>query len=261
MGVISIIQTNDELVVYRGGDFVISKHIHIHQPTLDEIAKYGADKYFSMVNMLVTTPQALKAQLWYEMNIDYTTISPYELFYTLIHMMFPKDSTNILFGKLDFTEFKPYKNENGDIVLKQEYEYVENGENLKDEICFDEYTYGLMVDYLCSSYDIQRDMKIPMNNTTKMILIEDAQEELIRNKDKKYHFPLKNLISSMVNSEGFKYNHSDVWDIKINVFMDSVKRIMKIKNAMLLLQSGYSGFGINLKEVNDKQIDWLGELS
>ena len=42
--------------------------------------------------------------------------------------------------------------------------------------------------------------------------------------------------------------------------MDSVKRITKIKNANLLLQSGYSGFGINLKDVDKKQLNWLGEL-
>ena len=48
--------------------------------------------------------------------------------------------------------------------------------------------------------------------------------------------------------------------MKINAFMDSVKRIGEIKNADLLLQSGYSGFGVNLKEIDNKQLDWLGEL-
>ena len=93
-----------------------------------------------------------------------------------------------------------------------------------------------------------------------MILIEDAREEMEANKNKEYHSTLKNLVSAMINSEGFKYNHSQVWDMKINAFMDSVKRIGKIKNAQLLLQSGYSGFGVNLKEINNKQLDWLGEL-
>jgi len=68
------------------------------------------------------------------------------------------------------------------------------------------------------------------------------------------------MISAMVNSEGFKYNHNEVWNLKINVFMDSVMRIGKIKNASLLLQSGYSGFGINLKEVDQKQLNWMGGL-
>ena len=48
--------------------------------------------------------------------------------------------------------------------------------------------------------------------------------------------------------------------MKINAFMDSVKRISKIKNADLLLQSGYSGFGVNLKNIDKKQLDWQGEL-
>ena len=99
-----------------------------------------------------------------------------------------------------------------------------------------------------------------MTKSAKMILIEDAREEMEANKNKEYHSTLKNLISAMINSEGFKYNHSQVWDMKINAFMDSVKRIGKIKNAQLLLQSGYSGFGVNLKEINNKQLDWLGEL-
>lgn len=62
----------------------------------------------------------------------------------------------------------------------------------------------------------------------------------------------------MINSEGFKYNHEQVWNMKINAFMDSVKRIGKIKNAQLLLQSGYSGFGISFDDIDKKQIDWLG---
>lgn len=102
---------------------------------------------------------------------------------------------------------------------------------------------------------------MPANDTTKMILIEDDREELERNKHAEYHSQLKNLVSSMINSEGFKYNHAQVWDMKINAFMDSVRRISHIKNAELLLQSGYSGFGINLKDIDKKQIDWLGELT
>ena len=144
------------------------------------------------------------------------------------------------------------KKDDESILLYQEI----NGES----VVIDEYTYNMIVDYICKSHFIVRDLKEPLNNSTKMILIEDAREEMERNKNKEYHSQLKNLISAMINSEGFKYNHSQVWDMKINAFMDSVKRIGKIKNAQLLLQSGYSGFGVNLKEINNKQLDWLGEL-
>ena len=118
----------------------------------------------------------------------------------------------------------------------------------------------MIVDYLRAVHNIEKDERMPANESTKMILIEDDRDAIEINQRKEYHSQLKNLISSMINCEGFKYNHSQVWDMKINAFMDSVKRITKIKNANLLLQSGYSGFGINLKDVDKKQLNWLGEL-
>ncbi len=109
-------------------------------------------------------------------------------------------------------------------------------------------------------HGLRKNEQIPANESTKQILIEDAREEYNLYKDKEIKSQLLNQISAMVNSEGFKYNHSNVWEMKIYAFLDSVKRISKIKNAELLLQSGYSGYGIDLKTINDKQIDWLGEL-
>ena len=167
--------------------------------------------------------------------------------------MFEKESTSLLFGNLDFSKFELYKKDEKDIILGQ----VVDG----DFVAIDEYTYGMIVDYLCKSHFIERDLKNPMNETTKMILIEDAMDELIKVSKEEYHSRLKNLISAMINSEGFKYNHSQVWDMKINAFMDSVKRIQGINNAKLLLQSAYSGFGINMKDIDKKQLDWLGELT
>lgn len=293
---------NDELKIYRGEDFVISKYIKIHQPTLDEICNYGEKDYYSMIYNFTATPQSYKVQLW-DMDIDYTEITPYELFYKMIFGMFPQEKTSILFGNLDFRKFKVIQKEDESVQLYQEV-FVGDIYNMSDEsiyhfydlldasnyigcsleelinalsvgdtykeykfsnvvlepIIIDEYTYNMIVDYISKSHFIERDFRVPANNSTKMVLIEDARDEMQRNKNKEYRSNLKNLISTMVNSEGFKYNHSQVWDMKINAFMDSVKRISKIKNADLLLQSGYSGYGINLKDVDKKQLDWLGEL-
>ena len=294
---------NDELKIYRGEDFVVSKHIILHQPTLNEICDFGEQEYYSMIYNLTATPQSLKVQLW-DMAIDYTEITPYELFYQILYKIFPQEKTSIIFGDLDFTKFQVMQRKDDEsIFLYQEvpvgdiynleYEFVYHFSNLLDasrfvgcevdelieelsksnryndfifdnvqfeSVIIDEYTYNMIVDYICKSHFIERDFKIPMTKSAKMILIEDAREEMEANKNKEYHSTLKNLISAMTNSDGFKYNHSQVWDMKINAFMDSVKRIGKIKNAQLLLQSGYSGFGVNLKEINNKQLDWLGEL-
>ena len=294
---------NDELKIYRGEDFVVSKHIVLHQPTLNEICDYGERDYYSMIYNFTATPQSLKVQLW-DMGIDYTEITPYQLFYQLLYRMYPQEKTSIIFGDLDFSRFQVMQRKDDEsIFLYQEvpvgdiynleYEFVYHFSNLLDasrfvgcevdelieelsksnrcndfifdnvqfeSVIIDKYTYNTIIDYICKSHFIERDLKRPANNSTKMVLIEDARDEIEQNKNKEYHSQLKNLISSMINSEGFKYNHAQVWDMKINAFMDSVKRIGKIKNADLLLQSGYSGFGVNLKEIDNKQLDWLGEL-
>lgn len=249
---------NDELKIYRGEDFVVSKHIKIHQATLAEICDYGEAEYYSMLYQLTSTPQSLKFQLW-DAGIDYTEITPYELFYNFLYNLYPIEKTSILFGDLDFQKFQVYQKMNDDAVILSQLVQDENtGEY--DQVIIDEYTYNMIMDYIRKSHFIEKDEKMPGNQSTKMILIEDARDEYLRNKNNEYHSHLKNLISSMINSEGFKYNHSQVWDMKINAFMDSVKRISKLKNATMLLQSGYSGFGINLKDIDKKQLDWLGGL-
>lgn len=252
---------NDELKIYRGEDFVVSDYIRIHQPSLNEITDYGEREYYSMIYNLTATPQSMKVQLW-DMGVDYTKITPYELFYNLLYKIYSQDKTSIIFGDLDFTKFQVMQRKKDNAVVL--YQYAEEkakaqGQTTK-EIILDEYTYHVIVEYLRAIHLIKKDERIPANETTKMLLIEDDRDEMERNKNKTYHSQLKNIISSMVNSDGFKYNHSEVWNMKINAFMDSVKRISKIKNADLLLQSGYSGFGVNLKEISNKQLDWMGEL-
>ena len=294
---------NDELKIYRGEDYVVSNYIKIHQPTLNEICDYGERDYYSMIYNLTATPQSLKVQLW-DMGIDYTTITPFELFCNILYKAYPQEKTSIIFGDLDFTKFQVMQRKDDESILLYQEVYVGDIYNAKHELVYhfsnlldasrfvgcavddlieelsksnkynnfifsnvqlesiiiDEFTYNVIMDYLRQVHIIHKDEKMPANNTTKMILIEDDREEYERNKNKEYHSQLKNMVSAMINSEGFKYNHSEVWNMKINAFMDSVKRISKIKNADLLLQSGYSGFGVNLKEVSNKQIDWLGEL-
>lgn len=241
---------NDELQIYRGKDFFVKEGIVIHQPTLDEICNYGERQYWSMVYTLTSVGADMKFQL-FDMGIDYTTISDFQLFYGLLSRSFSKEQTAILLGELDFSRLQIFqKKDSEDIVMYDRETNIE----------IDEYTYLMIADVLRSMHGLKRNDQLPANEATKQILIEDAREDYLRNKNREYHSQLKNMVSAMINCNGFKYNHNEVWDMKINAFIDSVRRISKIKNADLLLQSGYSGFGVNLKEISTKQLDWLGEL-
>ncbi len=240
----------DELLLYRGYDISVTDQITLHQPTLDEICQYGEQQYWSMIYTLTSVGADMKFQL-YDIGIDYSKISDYELFYSLLCRNFTQEKTSILLGDLDFPMFQLFQQQDSEeIVMYDE----------KHDILLDENTYLTIADILRKMHGLKRNNQMPANESTKQILIEDARDEYDQNKNKPYHSQLKNLVSTMINCEGFKYNHSEVWNMKINAFMDSVKRISKIKNADLLLHSGYSGFGVNLKEISNKQLDWLGEL-
>lgn len=243
-------EENEELQLYRGNDYIINEHISIHQPTLDEICQYGERAYYQMIYTLTCTPCDLKWQL-HSVGTDYTQISDFELFYSMLCKNYARNDTSILFGELDFSEFHLYVNKLNDEVVMY---------HPKQNIIIDRHIYQLMVCYLRKMHGLKRNEEVPGNESTKMILIEDAREEAQRNKNIPYRSFLKPLISTMVNIEGFKRNDNTVWDMKINAFMDSVKRIGKIRNASLLLQSGYSGYGIDIKKIPADDLNYMGEL-
>ena len=68
------------------------------------------------------------------------------------------------------------------------------------------------------------------------------------------------LISALCNHEGFKYNPDTVWDVRIFVFYDSLKRTQKITEARQLTAGLYAGT-LDKKSISDDALNWLGNLS
>lgn len=250
-----ILNNVDELKLYRGQNYYINDHITIRQPTLSEICEYGEREYYNMVYTLCSVGADLKWQLD-DIGIDYTQISDFELFYCFLARKFKKNNTSILFGEIvDFSQMQILHNDKLDENVM--IQVFNNGDFLQ----IDKYVYSSIVNVLRKMHRIKRNDELPGNEATKQILIEDARDEYEANKNKIGKPYLLTLVSSMVNSEGFKRDDTTVFDMNIYAFMDSVARIGKIKNADLLLSSGYSGFGIDLKKLKKEDTNWLGELN
>ena len=244
----------------RDIDIDIMKEILVNEGRSDivdkvKINEYGEKAYYSMVYTLCSVGADLKWQLD-DIGVDYTQIDDFELFYSLLSRSYSKEQTRILFGDvLDFSEMQlMYNNNLQENVLVQFFD---------DEtyIQIDRYVYNAIVSTLRKIHRIKRNDEIPGNEATRQILIEDARDEYEENKNKPAKPYLLPLVSAMVNSTGFKRDDKSVFGMNIYAFMDSVARISKIKNSELLLQSGYSGFGIDLKKVNSDETNWLGELN
>lgn len=249
-----IIENFDELKIYGGKSYYINDDISIKQPKLGKIKKYGERKYFNMVHTLCSVGADLKWQLD-DIGIDYTKISDYELFYSVLARGYSREDTKILFGNvLDFSQMNIVHDDNIDENVM--IQVLDNGKQIR----IDKYVYSSIVNILRKMHKIKRNDELPGNEMTRQILIDDAREEYEENKNKPSKSYLLPLISTMVNSEGFKRDDTTVFDMKIRAFMDSVSRVSKIKNAELLLQSGYSGFGIDLKKIDKETLNYMGEL-
>lgn len=270
----------DELQLYRGRDIQITNKIIITQPTLGQIEEFGERKYFSAVHTLTSVGADLKWQLW-DMGIDYTEISDYDLFIKLISVMvsskknilqellnnpdyknklqkFDKETLNemsinplqLVFKDIDLADFQPcFLNNTNEIILY----------NKKQDITIDRSIYSRIVDVVRQMHGFKRNNQIPANEITKMDLIEDARDEAMAAQNKPYKSVLKPLISSLINHSGFSYGHNEVWDMKVNAFFDSIKRINKIQDATLLMQGAYSGFA-SLKGIDRERLNWAGDI-
>lgn len=249
-----IVENYDELKIYGGKNYYINDDISIKQPKLGKIKKYGERKYFNMVHTLCSVGADLKWQLD-DIGIDYTKISDYELFYSILSRSYSKEDTKILFGNvLDFSQMRIVLDDNIDENVM--IQVLDDGKQIR----IDRFIYSSIVNVLRKMHKIKRNDEVPGNEMTRQILIDDAREEYEENRNKPSKSYLLPLISTMVNSEGFKRDDNTVFDMKIRAFMDSVSRINKIKNAELLLQSGYSGFGIDLNKIDQNALNYMGEL-
>ena len=189
------------------------------------------------------------------MGIPFDEISDYILFHQILRKQYTSEDTKILFGdRLDLSTMKIYIDKDNNVLLIQ----TDDDHN---DIVINEDIYFKIVAYLRKIHNLKRDDRVAGTKSCRMAFIEDAKMEYEARKHEPTKSSLLPMISTMVNSEGFKRDDTTVWDMNLYAFMDSVKRISKIKNSDLLLQSGYSGFGIDLKKIKKEELDYMGELN
>lgn len=271
----------DDLKIYRGSDIPITDKIIVIQPTIDQIIEFGEKKYFQTVHCLTGVGADFKWQLWDYFGIDYTKIDDFELFKKMIFRSL--SSKKYIYKELMENqekygeELKRLSKDDLDemlinpisLILKdidfadfEEYESDKNPETIlydkEHDITIDRFVYAKMVDAVRKIHGFKRNNEKPANEITKMNLIEDARDDAVMASRKEYKSVLKPLISALAVKTG-QLGSESIWNTKINMFFDAIKRINKIQDAELLLQGAYSGFA-SLKNVSRDRLDWAGEI-
>ena len=271
----------DDLKIYRGSDIRITDKIIVTQPTIDQIIEFGEKRYFSAVHTLTGVGADFKWQLWDYLKTDYTTIDDFDLFKKMIcgllsskkkvykelkenperyeehiNKMTEEDWEELLINPvslvlkdIDFADFEEYESDKSPETILYDKEH---------DITIDRLVYAKMVDAVRKIHGFKRNNEIPANEITKMDLIDDARDDAMMASKKEYKSVLKPLISALAVKTG-QLGSDSIWNTKINMFFDAIKRINKIQDATLLLQGAYSGFA-SLKGVDKTRLDWAGEI-
>ena len=237
----------DSLFLYFGDDYVINDQMVIKQPTIGDIVDYGEAPYFSMIYTLCAIPSDVKSILWDQMNLDWTTVDDFELFMMFSQTMTP-DRTGILFGDLDLSKMRPFRNnQNGEIVLADK----EAG------IIIDKLIYMRMMAYLRKLHNITPKPERAKGKRARQAMIDEDRRNRELNKDKPFRSYLLPLISSVKVKQG--YTRDYVRNMGLYEFFDDVARTQAIDSAMHLLNGMYCGMA-DLSKVDKKNFNWMREL-
>ena len=150
---------------------------------------------------------------------------------------------------IDLADFEEYQSDKSPETILYDKEH---------DITIDRFVYMRIVDAVRKIHGFKRNNQMPANDITKMFLIDDARDEAMAAANKEYKSVLQPLISALIAKTG-QMGNDNIWNTKIYMFFDSIKRINKIQDATLLLQGAYSGFA-SLKGVSKDRLDWMSEI-
>lgn len=236
----------DSLFLYFGDDYVINDKIKLSQPTIGTVVDYGEASYFSMVHTLTAIPSDLKSQLW-DMGLDWCNVEDFELFLMLSQTMTP-DKTGIIFGDLDFSKMRPFRNnQNGEIVLADK----ESG------VIIDKLIYMRMMTFLRKLHNITPKPEKAKGKIAKRAMIDEDRRNHELNKNKPFKSYLLPLISAVKVKQGYTKDY--VRNMGLFEFFDDLGRLQVVSNSENLMHGIYSGT-VDVKKIDKKELNWLKEL-
>lgn len=247
----------DKLKLFFGDPYEIDLEnadgkIIIHQPTIGDIVRLGEKRFYSTLNIFITNTTAFRLQLW-EQKVDWNDISDFELFIMLIGSA-DKEVYQLFLPDIDFQNFSVFQKQMPDSEEKVKILYdVENNIEINEQVYFH------ISQYLRNVCNIFPEEKMTKDPIMKKWFIDKDRRE-IRNREYKLEkygeedSSLLPLISACCNHPGFKYKSSELKELGVFQFYDSVKRL-QVYEATTALQKGmYSGFmdtkGIKAEDYN-----------
>lgn len=232
----------DKLQLYFRDPYVIDIEgadgvITLTQPSIGDVVAIGEKEFYSTLNIFTTNTTAFRLQLW-EAGKDWNQMSDFELFIMLLGNANPS-VYKLFLPDIDFSNFGLFKkkiDEETEIKILYDVEH---------QIEINEQVYFHISQYLRTIFNINPEEKITSDAIMKKWFIEKDKRELKNReskKDKESDSGLLPIISACVNHPGFKYKSSELKELGVYEFYDSVKRLQVYESTTALQRGMYSGF-------------------
>jgi len=248
----------DMLRLYFGEDYRVTDDIVIHQPTIGDIIEYGEDYVYSVVSIFVANTTSYRLTLW-DLGIDWNKISDFELFSSLISSL-DVEKTRILFGDLDWSKFNK-----ASMILEDGTDSPPLLYNEEQDVIVTEEIYLHIRAYIRKMFNINPKVEKAKGKTTKQWMIDEERQKREKEKVERSKNPYSNnstlfpMISACINHPGFKYKSSELKEVGIIEFMDSVQRLQVYENTRALIQGSYSGF-CDTSKIDKNQFNFMREI-
>lgn len=232
--------------LYVGKPYVINDKIVCFQPTIGDIIDYGETAYFSMIHTICATPADMKVRL-FDGGINWMEISGFELF-SMIAPSLSVEETNIIFGDLDLSALKTYRDkQNGEIILA----------NPEQRVKIDRLIYERIMNGIRKMHGLKPNNEKAHNKATMRAMIENDRQTMEINSKKEPSSYLLPLISAVRCKMGWTKDY--ILQEGIYSFFDTVNRLNVIDNADHLVSGIYAGT-IDSKKISKENLNWMREL-
>ncbi len=236
----------EPLDLYIGKPYRINEKITILQPTIGDVIDYGENSYWSTVHTIAATSADFKVKL-FDAGINWMEISNFELF-AMIASSLPVEQTRILFGDLDLSGMKTFRNkENGEIILA----------NPEQEVKIDRLIYERIMNVIRKMHGLKANNERAHNKATMRAMIESERQTLEINSKKEPSSYLLPLISSVRCKMGWTKDY--ILQEGLYSFFDTVNRLNVIDNADHVMNGIYAGT-VDSKKISRDSLNWMREL-
>lgn len=248
----------DELQMYFGEPYVIDLpsavgKITVYEPTIGDIIKIGQTKFFETLMPFITNPTQNRLALW-DAGIDWNTINDFQLFCLLYKTINPEVAT-LLFGDVDWSDFELNTKSFPD---SDEAEVVLWSKNQEIEI--NEEVYQHFHQYLQTVFKIKPEDELTDSKYLKEWWIrKDRVAQRQKAKKNIKETSMLTLISSCLNHPGFKYKKSELREVGVCEFYDSVSRLQVYETSTACLKGMYSGF-VDGSKIDPEQYNFMKNI-